>query len=193
MVYFTLDIGLTEEQKEEVENFIKKNFVTRALHDKRMSEQDHKIEELTLLSKDSSKNKESYDKLLKDYDAMKLQLEKNQQDYEASYKKLKVDYIVRDILKKEGARNVNHVRKFLNDDALQLKEDGTVEGLMDQIQAMKKDPENSYLFYEEKIQSSKEVLPPEEPRILFRESTLSNDDFDARMNSFFGYPRRASK
>ena len=183
MGYFTLDLGLTEEQNDQIEQFIRRNFVTRAHYDKRTHEYEEKIEELTNLSKDSSQNKASYEKLLKDYDALKVQHEKLVSEQEHTIQSIRIDYAIRDVLKQEGARNIEIVRRQLKDEMITLEKDGSLKGLEEQIQSLKKDPQTNFLFYEDKLQGSTSAVPnvvqkntPEEPTSL--------DNFVDQMSSF---------
>lgn len=190
MVYFTMgaELGLTEEQTDAIETFIRKNFVTRSHYDKRIAEQDAKIEELSNLSKESSEHKKAYEGLVKDYDAIKIKLEKTVADYESKIQRMNLDHVVLGILEKEGARNVDIVRSQLKDQDLKLESDGSIPGLMEQIQALKKDPKTSFLFYEDKLQGTTSAVPNNETKNTFiNENPATLDEFASRMSNFARY------
>lgn len=192
MGYFTLDLGLTEEQNDQIETFIRKNFVTRAHYDKKIAEQDAKIEELSNLSKESSENKKAYEKLLKDYDALKLQNEKKDSLYQDKIKEIQLDYAMKDILKKEGAKDVQTVRIVLQQQLqgkeIQIQEDGTIPGLLEQIQSMKKSPSTNFLFYEDKLQGTGSTVPENETKEVFTNENPSNlDELSSRMSQYLRY------
>ena len=188
MGYFTLDLGLTEEQNDQIEQFIRKNFVTRSHYDKRTHEYEEKIEELTNLSKDSSENKKSYEKILKDYDTLKVQYENSKKEHNQELNKVRMEYALKDVLKQEGARNIRIVLPLLKEKDLIIQEDGSIQGLQEQIQSLKQDPETSFLFYEDKVQGTTSAMPNIEsknPVPLEEPTTL--DTFSNQMASFSRY------
>lgn len=188
MGYFTLDLGLTEEQNDQIETFIRKNFVTRSHYDKKTHEYEEKIEELTQLSKDSSENKKSYDKILKDYDTLKVQYENAQKEHVLQLQKIKMEHTLQDVLKQEGARNVRIILPLLKEQELSLQEDGSILGLKEQIQSLKKDPETSFLFYEDKLQGTTSALPEMELKNNTNlEEPTTLDTFASHMSNFSRY------
>lgn len=100
---------------------------------------------------------------------LKKQLEQVQKDnkaakekYEADMKQLKVNHAVDNILKEAGAKNVTAVKALLKElDKAELDESGNVKGLKEQIEALTKADDTSFLFDTKALPEMKGAKPGE--------------------------------
>lgn len=82
--------------------------------------------------------------LQKAADDYKAQFEKAQQDHAAQLSELKFNHALEAAVTGAKAKNIKAVTALLSRDTLKLKDDGTIEGLDDQIKTIKE--QNDYLF-----------------------------------------------
>lgn len=75
---------------------------------------------------------------------LKQQISDNQAEYEANIAKIKLDNAIDNAITKSGARNNKAVRSLLDENKLELGEDGSVKGLEEAIEALVKS--DGYLF-----------------------------------------------
>lgn len=102
---------------------------------------------------EANKKIEEFGKL--DYDGVKAMADKYKADFEQSQaeskrqlEELRFSHALENALTGAKARNVKAVKALLETDKIKLCKDGTVSGLTEQLETIKKD--NSYLFEEEK-------------------------------------------
>lgn len=102
---------------------------------------------------EANKKIEEFGKL--DYDGMKAMADKYKADFEQSQAEskkqmdeLRFSHALENALTGAKARNVKAVRALLETDKIKLCKDGTISGLTEQLDALKKD--NGYLFEDEK-------------------------------------------
>jgi hypothetical protein len=101
------------------------------------------------------------DEIQKAADDWKTKAEKAEADRIAQVSQLKFDHALDNALTGAKAKNVKAVRALLDQGTLKLKEDGTIDGLDDQLKKVKED--NGFLFNGEK----------EPPQIVTGASTQS--------------------
>lgn len=81
-------------------------------------------------------------------DDYKVKFEQAQADHAKELSNIKFDHALESALSGAKAKNTKAVQALLNREALKLKEDGTLEGLDDQLTKIKS--ENDYLFADTK-------------------------------------------
>lgn len=81
-------------------------------------------------------------------DEWKTKAEKAEADRVAEVSRLKLDYAIENALTGAKAKNTKAVRALLDQGTLKLKDDGTLEGIDDQLKKVKE--ANPYLFADEK-------------------------------------------
>lgn len=142
-------MGLSEEQAKKVMDSLDGNYVTKA----RFNEVNEENKSLKQTVADRDKQLEDLKKSSGDSAELKKQIEDLQQQnsvnkaaYEKEMAKLRLDNAVETALAAAGAKNVKAVRSLFDTDKLKLDDDGKVDGLEEQINAVKKsDP---YMFAE---------------------------------------------
>lgn len=87
------------------------------------------------------KTQEEVDAAVSEY---KTKFEQAQAEHEKELSSLKFDHALESALTGAKAKNIKAVQALLTKDTLKLKDDGTIEGLEDQLKAIK--TENDYLF-----------------------------------------------
>ena len=134
---------IAEQSAEELKGYIPKT---------RFDEVNEAKKNAEALVKERDKQLEDVKKSTGDNEELKKQIETLQEDnkaakqkYEADIKKMQIDNAVQSALKDAGAKNVTATMALLKDlDKAELAEDGTVKGLVEQIQELQKS--ESYLF-----------------------------------------------
>lgn len=134
---------IAEQSAEELKSYIPKS---------RFDEVNEAKKNAEALVKERDKQLEDVKKSTGDNEELKKQIETLQADnkaakekYEADIKKMQIDNAVQLALKNAEAKNVTAVMALLKDlDKAELAEDGTIKGLAEQIQELKKS--ESYLF-----------------------------------------------
>ena len=142
-------MGLTEDQAKRVMESLDGNFVTKA----RFNEVNEENKTLKQSVADRDKQLEDLKKSSGDNAELKKQIETLQQQnadqkktHDAEMAALKLDNAVETALTAAGAKNVKAVRSLFDASKLKLADDGSVEGLKEQIAAVQKsDP---YMFTE---------------------------------------------
>lgn len=126
-----------------------KNFVSRA----DFNEVNEAKKNLEADIKERNKQLEDLKKSEGDTEALKEQIAALQEQNKAQEKEnaeaikaLKIETAVEMALAGAKAKNVKAVKALLNLDGAELAEDGTVKGLKDQIEALVKSEESSFLF-----------------------------------------------
>ena len=144
-------MGLTEEQTKKVLDSVHNNFVEKS------KLQEIETENKTLKQSVAGRDKqlETLKKSIRDNEKLKKQIEELQKQnteqkktHDAEMAQLKLDNAVEAALLAAGAKNTKAVRSLLEADKLKLAEDGTVEGLKEQLTEVQKS--DSYLFTEAK-------------------------------------------
>lgn len=138
-----LEMGLSEEQadkvlaahKEELKNFIPKtrfDEVNDAKKDleKQLEDRDKQLKDL----QEKVKGNEELEKTIKD---LQESNKKAVADYEAKIKNITLDNAIRLALKEHKAKYEDLLLGKFDRDKLTIKEDGTIEGLEEQIKALK--------------------------------------------------------
>lgn len=118
------------------------------------------------LVKERDKQIEDLKKSNEGNEDLKNQIAKLQEDNkkaveakDAEIKKIKIDNAVNTALVGAGAKNTKAVLALLKLDGAELAEDGTVKGLSEQIDALKKADDSSFLFKSDGKSSKKGVTP----------------------------------
>lgn len=138
-----LEMGLSEEQvekvlaayKEELKNFIPKtrfNEVNDAKKDleKQLEDRDKQLKDL----QEKVKGNEELEKTIKD---LQESNKKAVADYEAKIKNITLDNAIRLALKEHKAKYEDLLLGKFDREKLKIKDDGTIEGLDEQIKALK--------------------------------------------------------
>lgn len=143
-------MGFSEEQAEKVVKSLNENFVAKAKFNEideenkalklSVSERDKQLEEVKKSSGDNAELKKQIEELQA---ANKKQTEAHAAEMEAYKLNVAIDAAVA----KSGAKNVKAVKALLKDlDSAILDENGTVSGLSEQLEALKKS--DGYMFAE---------------------------------------------
>ena len=138
-----LAIKIAEQSTEELKGYIPKTRFDEVNEAKKnaeslVRERDKQLEDL---KKSTGVNEE----LKKQIETLQEENKTTKQKYESDIKKMQIDNAVQSALKDAGAKNVKAIMALLKDiDKAELAEDGTVKGLVDQIQELQKS--ESYLF-----------------------------------------------
>lgn len=104
---------------------------------KQVEERDTQLETLQSKVKDN-------ETLTKEIDTLKQANKQVTDDYEAKLGKIKLDTAVKESLKQSKVKDIDLAMKLINYENLKLSDDGTVVGINEQIEPMKK--EREYLF-----------------------------------------------
>lgn len=137
----------SEEIDTAVSGEIGKNFVSKSNYDQRntaykdlqkqIAERDTQLEELKKV--DATKLQEEIAKLQNTNKTAAA-------DYEKRIAEMKKEYAVDTALTKANAKNIKAVRALLDTSKIELKEDGSLTGLNEQIEALSKAEDSSFLF-----------------------------------------------
>lgn len=185
MSYITLDIGLSEEQKDQVEKYIKKNFISLSHYEKKCEEYEDQIKNMIQSSKENEKLKEAYQKAIQNYDSLKVQYDQREQKFQQEFNQFKLDHAVRDSLKNSGAKYMDLMLKEIDFSKLSLKKDGSIHGIEDQIQELKKKYDSC--FYPDQLKSDGFMNQTPEP--IFQSATDSSNksNFERQLDSMAQY------
>lgn len=107
---------------------------------KQVGERDKQLETLKGKVKDN-------EELTKEIDTLKQANKQTADDYESKLSKIKLDTAVKEALKQSKVKDIDLAMKLINYDNLKLSDDGSVVGINEQIEPMKK--EREYLFEKE--------------------------------------------
>lgn len=137
----------SEEIDTAISGEIGKGFVSKANYDQRntaykdlqkqIAERDTQLEELKKV--DTAKLQEEIVKLQATNKTAK-------EDYEKKIADLQKEYAVDTALNKVGARNIKAVKALLDNSKIELKEDGSLTGLNEQLDVLSKAEDSSFLF-----------------------------------------------
>ena len=126
---------------------IGKGFVSKHNYDERneaykglqlqIAERDKQLEELRKVDSAS---------LQAEITRLQEQNKKQQEDFTQQINELKMNNAIESALKDAGAKNLRAVKALLDSAELKLNEDGTVEGLQSQIEALVKANDSGFLF-----------------------------------------------
>lgn len=92
------------------------------------------------------KDSESLDALKDQIKSLKSEHEKKLAEIEANYQGKLLTSAIENALTKAGAKNTKAVVPFINSTTLKLNDDGSVTGLSEMIESVKKDESTSFLF-----------------------------------------------
>ena len=144
-------MGLSEAQADQVLGLLKDNFVPMG----RFNELNEEAKAAKETTAERDKQLEELKKSTGDTEALKKQIETLQADnktkedtYKAEIQKVKFDNALDLALTGSKAKNIKTIKALLDVEKLKLKDDGSLDGLNDQIEAIKKT--DSYLFEAEK-------------------------------------------
>lgn len=107
---------------------------------KQLKDRDTQLETLT----EKAKGNED---LTAEIERLKGENKTTTKDYEAKLTKIKLDTAVKEALKQAKVKDIELATKLINYDNIKLSDDGTVVGINEQIEPMKK--ERDYLFEKE--------------------------------------------
>lgn len=163
-------LGLTKEQIDSVMG-INGNDIEKVK--KKVTELENETETLRGQIKDRDKQLNDLKNSKEDLEGLKIQIETLQNEnkakddqYKAEIKSLKVNSAVETALTGAKAKNLTAVKALLKDlDKAELLEDGTVKGLKEQIEALKKANDSKFLFdIETAPQTPKGATPASSPK-----------------------------
>lgn len=126
-----IDKAVKEQLKAEQGNYVSKIEYNNKL--KELAELKSKLEE-------QSKANETTMTLQEKYNKIKAEHEKAKQEYANNLNNLRLD----NALGKSGAKNMKALKALLNNEKITYEQDGSIKGLDEQIEALKKS--DSYLF-----------------------------------------------
>lgn len=107
---------------------------------KQLSDRDNQLEDL----KGKAKGNED---LTAEIERLKIENQNTAKNYESELTKIKLDTAVKEALKQSKVKDIELAMKLVNYDNIKLSDDGTVVGINEQIEPMKK--ERDYLFEKE--------------------------------------------
>lgn len=108
------------------------------------------------------KDSESLEALKDQIKTLKSDHEKKLAEIESNYQAKLVNSALENALTKAGAKNTKAVTPFIDTASLKLNEDGSVTGLSEMIESVKKDESTSFLFKSE--EKAERVVAPEAPK-----------------------------
>lgn len=142
-----MKMGLSEDQANQVLGLLSDNFVPIG----RFNEINTELVKSKEATKERDKQLEELKKSTGDTEALKKQIETLQADnrakeetYKVEMQKVKLDTALDLALTGAKAKNIKAIKALLDSEKIKLKEDGSLDGLNEQIEAIKKS--DSYLF-----------------------------------------------
>lgn len=117
------------------------------------------LEELQENYNSTVKNSEDLEALKGQIKELKANNEARIAEIESNYREKLLNSAIENELTKAGARNSKAVRPFIDSTVLKLNEDGTVTGLSEIVESVKKDESTSFLFNSEKKIEAEEKEP----------------------------------
>lgn len=189
------DANLTTEQ---VEEELQKALATDWIPKGKFNEQGEEIkmlkkqaEDNAALMKELKASADASDELKKKVDELTASSAKDKEAYEATIAKMRLDSAVEKSLGGVNAKKPSDIVRFLDMTKLKLKDDGSVDGLEDQVAQLKK--ESAYLFNEDT--PSDEEKADTKPKLNFgggQQDGGKADDFLAQMLSRAGVKNPAN-
>ncbi len=162
-----INLGIDEEVAKKCETASEKelkNYVTKAQFEEVTNEK--KKLELDVTERD--KQLETLKNSTGNVDELKTQIEKLQNDnkekdelHASEIKQLKINSAVENAINGVKGKNVRAIKALLDLEDAELKEDGTVKGLDDQIKALTKAEDSKFLFETNSSNKFKGVAPGE--------------------------------
>lgn len=142
-----MKMGLSEDQANQVLGLLSDNFVPIG----RFNEINTELVKSKEATKERDTQLEDLKKSTGDTEALKKQIETLQtenkvkeENYKAEMQKVKLDTALDLALAGAKAKNIKAIKALLDSGKIKLKDDGSLDGLNDQIEAIKKS--DSYLF-----------------------------------------------
>lgn len=158
-----INLGLSEElaskiageSKKELENYVEKSkYIELEIEKKQigqtLQERDKQLEELKKNSGDNIELKKQIEKLQADNKVM-------EENHHKELNNIKLNGAIDIALTNAKVKNLKAVRALLNQENIKLKDDGSIEGIKEQIEELKKS--DAYLFENEKQQVPKGFIP----------------------------------
>ena len=134
---------IAEQSAEELKGYIPKTRFDEVNEAKKNAEA--LVKERDKQLEDVKKSTGDNEELKKQIETLQAENKASKEKYESDIKKMQIDNAVQTALKDAGAKNVTATMALLKDlDKAELAEDGTVKGLIEQIQSLQKS--ESYLF-----------------------------------------------
>lgn len=146
-----MEIGLTEDQAKKVTEALNGSFVPKT----RFNEINAELQTAKATIKERNSQLEDLQKSTGDVEAMKAQITelqtanaKQQKEYDAKLKRLRIDNAVDSALKDAKAINLATVRPLLAAflEKADVSDDGTIRGLSDEVEKLVKDESTRFLF-----------------------------------------------
>ena len=151
-----IKMGLSEDQATQVLGLLENNFIPKGRFNE-VYEESAKLKESIA---ERNKQLEELKKATGDTEALKKQIETLQADnkakeetYKAEMHKIKLDSALELALTGAKAKNSKAIKALLDNEKIKLKDDGAIDGLSDQLEALKKS--DSYLFETEQSPTPK--------------------------------------
>lgn len=119
------------------------------------------LEDLQKSYDSTVKDSESLEALKEQIKTLKADHEKKLAEIEGNYQAKLLNSAIENALSQAGAKNIKAVIPFIDSNNLKLNEDGSVAGLSEMIETVKKDESTSFLF---NIQEKAEKNQPEIPK-----------------------------
>lgn len=141
------EIGLDEDQIKKVMELKGKAIKESEKADELKTERDNLQAQLDERNKDLKKlqkSSENNGELTKELEDLKEKYDKAQADNAANLASVKLDSAVNNVLGKTTARDKDVVKKLLNLESIKMNEDGSLDGIDDQLKQLEQD--NAYLF-----------------------------------------------
>lgn len=141
------EIGLDEDQIKKVMELKGKAIKESGKADELKTERDNLQAQLDERNKDLKKLQKSSEnnvELTKELESLKEKYDKSQADNAANLASVKLEGAVNNALGKTTARNKDVVKKLLNLESIKMNEDGSLDGIDDQLKQLEQD--NAYLF-----------------------------------------------
>lgn len=137
-----LAVKIAGESKKELEGYVEKAKFTELEAEKKQLNESNKT--LTKQLEEVKKNVGDNEELKKQIESMQVANKAKEIEYADSITKIKLDNAIDIALMGAGSKNNKAVKALLDQENIKLKDDGTVDGLMTQIENLKKS--DAYLF-----------------------------------------------
>lgn len=146
-------LGVSEEIASKIVEMVHEEISGRYVPKERMDEINEAKKNAEALIKERDKQLEELKKSVGDSESLKEEIAKLQEanktakkEYEDNINRMKLDGAVEKAINDVKGKNVKAIRALLNLDNAKLAEDGTVEGVADQLKALIESEDTSFLF-----------------------------------------------
>lgn len=175
-------LGLTEDQAKKILQDLETNYVEKRTFDEMRTEL--KDAKKTIMERDTQidalkKSSGSSEELKTEISKLQAENEKKDAAYATQLKQLKLDHAVEKALSDAKAINPATVKPLLSDflSKAEVKEDGSVSGLIEEIEKLSKAKDTGFLFHTAKISGtapSGVVTTPPDPKQTGYETRLAD-------------------